>query len=93
MIAREVRRTRRLDAFTVSVGDLKELCLRLESAVGAESGAYTSIEFEFPNETVKLSAKSIDEAVRECNAPRVTKFRVRAGKLAWRATRGIRLVG
>ena len=80
MITREVRRTRRLDAFTVSTGELKELCSRLESAAGDESDAYTSIEFEFPNETVKLSTKSIDKAVNGLRASRVTKFRIRGGK-------------
>ena len=80
MITREVRRTRRLDGFTVSAGDLKELCSRLAAAVGDGLGAYTTIELELPNETVKLSAESIDEAVKEIPASRVTKFRISGGR-------------
>lgn len=80
MITREIRRTRRLDGFTVSAGDLKELCSRLASAAGDGLGAYTRIEFELPNETVKLSAESLDEEVKEIPASRVTKFRISGGK-------------
>ena len=76
MIERKVERTRRIDAFSVSIEELSDLCSRLRAEFDNEADVYTRIEIELPDERVVVSPDSIGELAGVASSCRITKFTI-----------------
>ena len=76
MIERKVGRTRRLDAFSVSVEELCDLCSRLRAEFDNGADLYTRIEIDLPDERVVVTPDSIGELADVARVRRITKFAI-----------------
>ena len=68
-------RKQTLDAFSISVDELEELCSLLRQECGNDNDVRTSIEFEFSDETLKFDSVE-DIRNQEITYNKVTKFTI-----------------
>ena len=76
MIERNMERTRRIDAFSISIEELSGLCSRLQAEFEKKADVYTRIEVELPNERVVVTPDSIGELASLAPVHRVTQFTI-----------------